>query len=354
MIEINATPVRTSKNYDINTFSVPDGTFDGVPDSHFYLPFTPWNNGMYGISDKKDTSCRKHLCPEAEKQLENPSLVMNMTVDKQLDDPICHYFDFSGDDDTVVSDIVIRVKKDIRARIVLKFLSEDDRRFNNGLIKVHLEEGAEADVVVIYDLGAESSNFVSYENVLESGARLNYKIVDFAGRYSVHGYNSYLEGEGAESLLKTMYVGGKDSKIDLNFCQTLTGEKGHTDMDVVGALTDNAAKNFKGTINFVKGCKKSVGYENELCLLLGKEARSKQLPVMLCTEEEVEGSHSTAVGRIGGPELFYIMSRGLTRTEALKLLTRAKFNVILSDLFDEKLKEEIMDELDEKLYDEEG
>ncbi|MCD8205487.1 MAG: SufD family Fe-S cluster assembly protein [Clostridia bacterium] len=352
MIEINATPVRTSKNYNINAFPVPDDTFDGVPDTVYNVPFTPWNDDKYKITAEKDTSCRRPLCAAAEKQLENANLVMNLSLGKQLDTPVYQYFELSGDR-TTVTDISISVRRGIRTKLVLRFFSEGENAFNNALIKVRLEEGAEADVVVVHDLGASSSNFVSYESVLGDGARLNYKIIDFAGKYSVHGYHAYLEGAGAESLLKTMYAGGKDSQIDLNFAQYLMGEKCHTDMDVVGALTANAEKNFKGTVNFLKGCKKSVGYENELCLLLGKDAKSKQLPVMLCTEEEVEGSHSTAVGKIGGDELFYIMSRGLTRTEALKLLTRAKFGVILSDLFDEKLKGEVLDKLDGKLYDEE-
>ena len=114
-------------------------------------------------------------------------------------------------------------------------------------------------------------------------------------------------------------------------------------------LKDKAKKHFKGTIDFKKGCKKSTGNENESCMLLSDTARSLALPMLLCSEEEVEGNHSSSAGKIGEKELFYIMSRGFELKEAMKLMVRARFNKILSNIKNEELKNEIIGEIDKRL-----
>ena len=82
---------------------------------------------------------------------------------------------------------------------------------------------------------------------------------------------------------------------------------------------------------------------------MSKEAKSISLPMLLCSEEDVEGNHSSSAGKIGDKELFYIMSRGFNKKEAMKLIVRAKFNNILEKLEDESLRKEILDEIDRKL-----
>ena len=98
-----------------------------------------------------------------------------------------------------------------------------------------------------------------------------------------------------------------------------------------------------------KGCKKATGNENESCILLSDTAKSLALPMLLCSEEEVEGNHSSSAGKIGEKELFYIMSRGFELKEAMKLMVRARFNKILENIKNEDLKEEILSEIDKRL-----
>ena len=116
-----------------------------------------------------------------------------------------------------------------------------------------------------------------------------------------------------------------------------------------GALKDRSKKHFKGTIDFKKGSKKAKGNENEFCMLLSDTARSIALPMLLCSEEDVEGNHSSAAGKIDDKEMFYIMSRGFDRAEAMKLLVRAKFNKILKQIRNEELIKEVLKEIDLRL-----
>ena len=136
---------------------------------------------------------------------------------------------------------------------------------------------------------------------------------------------------------------------DINYIVDINGQESKVDIDVQGALKGESKKHFKGTIDFKKGCKKAKGNENEFCILLSDKAKSLALPMLLCTEDDVEGNHSTASGKVDNKDLFYIMSRGISYKDAIKLLVKAKFNQIIQTIKDEQLKQEILEQIDRRL-----
>ena len=81
-------------------------------------------------------------------------------------------------------------------------------------------------------------------------------------------------------------------------------------------------------------------------MLLSDTAKSLALPMLLCSEEDVEGAHSSSAGKIGEKELFYIMSRGFELKEAQKLMVRANFNKILENIKNEDLKNLVLKNID--------
>ena len=84
-------------------------------------------------------------------------------------------------------------------------------------------------------------------------------------------------------------------------------------------------------------------------MLLSPEAKSLALPMLLCTEDDVEGNHSTASGKVDEKSLFYIMSRGFSEKEAIKLIVKARFTKIIERIKDEELRNVILDEIDRRL-----
>lgn len=105
-------------------------------------------------------------------------------------------------------------------------------------------------------------------------------------------------------------------------------------------------------MDFKTGASKSVGAEDEYCMLLSKEARDKAMPVLLCAEDDVSGEHAASSGRIDENKLFYLMSRGLSYDEAKIVIVRAAFNPIIDSIGDNDVIEEILQEVDRGLKNE--
>lgn len=350
-MELNETPVRTSRNFNINnikldnieipkkipTFNKKTVTIDR--DKVDIYPSASEAKLTYGISPELAELANSH--PN-----ENIQLVMNSEINSNTE----INYEIDNKNKILIDQVEIIANEGTKSTIVIKYKSNEDvEAFHNGIIRVNAKQNSKVNVILVNLLNTKSNNFISIENTLESNAKINYTIVDFGGAHSITNYYSNLIGDSSDNSLNAIYLGKENQVFDLNYIGELRGKKSNIDIEVQGALKDTAKKHFKGTIDFKKGCKKATGNENEACMLLSDKAKSIALPMLLCSEEEIEGNHSSSAGKIGEKELFYIMSRGFEIKEAMKLMVRAKFNKILENIQDESLKQEILEEIDRRL-----
>lgn len=344
-IKINQTPVRTSRNFNINNIKLEDIEIPEVVRKFDSLEIIKENaiintnllneNLTYGLGNKLENNV-----------LENANHKAKIIVNEK--DNIEINYNFDEDNFELINYLEIEANAD--CNITIKYESNTDIKcFHNGIIKLLANSNVNVNVVIINMLNNNSDNFEAIENIIGENSNVNYTIIDLGAKNSISNYYSNILGNNSNNDLKTIYLGKENQVKDINYIAHLKGEKTNIDIDVQGALKDNAKKNFKGTIDFKKGCKKAKGNENEFCILLSDKAKSIALPMLLCAEDDVEGNHSAASGKVDKKELFYIMSRGIKYTDAIKLLVRANFNKILSRIKDEYLRDKILNEIDNRL-----
>lgn len=344
-ITINDTPIRTSRNFKINNITIdapeiPDEIkeFENVEIKALSTIYDENVDNIeltYGIGE------------EQEKEINVKSnQIAKFNIEKE--DNIKIIYTFDDNNKYLINNLEFKVNKN--ANIIVEYRSNTDLEcYHNGKIRVIAGNNVKANVTIINFLNKQSTNFDSIENEIKDNATLNYTVVDIGGKYSITNYYSNILGKEAKNDIKTIYLGTDNQIKDINYIAELRGQKTNMEMDLQGALKDNSKKNFKGTIDFKKGSKKAKGHENEECMMLSGKVKSLALPMLLCTEEDVEGEHSTSSGKADEKELFYIMSRGLSKNEAIKLMVKAKFYDIIERIQEENLKTEVIEEIDRRL-----
>lgn len=344
-IKLNETPIRTVKSFNINNIEI----------QNIKIPKRNQFNNIEIIAENvmmDDNIKAKPLTYGNGKILEdsvlknaNHKLRIQQNEEKSRVEVI---YKFDDDNLNLINNIEVYAKNEID--IIIKYISNTNKKcFHNGIIKILGTKNSKVNVTIINLLNLYSDNFESMENELEDFTNLKYTIIDFGSKNSVTNYYSNIIGKEAKNELKTIYLGVENQLKDLNYIAHLKEEKSEIDIDVQGALKDEAKKHFKGTIDFKKGCKKSKGSESEYCMLLSDKAKSIALPILLCTEENVEGEHSAASGKLDEEKLFYIMSRGISRKEATKLIVKANFNKIIEKINNEQLQKQVLKEIDSRL-----
>ena len=83
--------------------------------------------------------------------------------------------------------------------------------------------------------------------------------------------------------------------------------------------------------------------------MLGEDAVNKTVPLILCAEENVEGTHGATIGELDDDTLFYFESRGIDRQTAENILARASIERLARAVGDRELEEKIIDGLNEEL-----
>lgn len=337
-MRLNETPVRTSNNFNINNIEldidIPNNlnkfeTIEIIKENCIISQDATNIKLTYGTGLKVKNS-NNNLKIVTEGQNANVKLVYN----------------FDDNNLNLVNNIEILAENDLN--LVIQYISNTNSRcFHNGIIKLKAKENV--NVTIVNMLNELSDNFESIESIIENDAKVNYTIIDIGAKNSISNYYANALGEKCENNVKTIYLGTQNQLKDINYIVDINGQESSAYIDVQGALKDESKKNFKGTINFKKGCKKAKGNENEFCMLLSDKAKSLALPMLLCTEDDVEGNHSTASGRVDNKDLFYIMSRGISYKDAIKLFVKAKFNQIIQTIKDEQLKQEILEQIDRRL-----
>ena len=350
-LKINETPVRTSRNFNINNIKL-----ENVEIPEKIKPFENIlienENSNIKIDNK---TIKTDLVYGISKQFvenikDNANQNININVDGNNKKEVKLNFEFNSKNNELQENIQINANKNSKATIIIKYISKDSNyNFHNGIIKTNAKSNSDINIILINFLNNNSNNFISIENNFEESAKIKYTIIDFGGKNSITNYYSNLLGEKSENEINTIYLGQDGQLFDLNYIAELRGQKSNVNIEVQGALKDNSKKHFKGTIDFKKGCKKSKGNENEACMLLSKKAKSIALPMLLCSEEDVEGNHSSSAGKADEKEVFYIMSRGFSLKDAMKLIVRARFNKIIEEIKNEEIKNEILEEIDKRL-----
>ena len=349
-IVLNETSIRTSNNFQINNITLKDFSFPKIG---------KFENVSVKCDSQKD-EISTNVSNEAltygigkefqEEVFEKANFKAKIDVNTKTNKSIEFTFTFDEKNKVLVDNIDIESDENCKEVITIIYKSENDKKYyHNGIIRLHAKKGTSIKVNVINLLNEKSDNFLAIENIVEEDATVDYTVVDFGGKNSISNYYSNVVGDRGVSNIDTIFLGVKDQVIDTNYVTDLRGKKSETNMIVQGALNDNAKNHFKGIIDFKCGCKKAKGNEQESCAILSDNAKSIAMPVLLCSEEDVEGSHGNSAGKVGNKELFYIMSRGFDKKEALKLLVKAKFNSIIEKFSSDEYKNRIRYEIDKRL-----
>lgn len=348
--ELNKIPVRTGKKQEVNDISLDMGD---VNIEKFYnfsieakdkkgLKFKDLEKGSNLLKSLK-YAVSKDLLEEADNNFTNGLVIEieeNITIEKNF----IISFNMNEKNKTLVDNIVVVAGKNSKVNIVIKYSADENLEgYHNGVLRIFADENSDIKVSKVNLLGKKVRNFDSNMSEVAKDANVDFVAMDLGGECTISNYEAILNGESSKANASAVYIGTDNEKIDLNYIMTIKGERSQVNMDVKGALKDNALKNFKGTLDFKKGAKKSKGTEEEYCMLLSEKSRSRSVPLLLCEEDDVAGEHSAASGSIDENKLFYLMSRGISYDEARLLIINAAFNPIIDRIGCSKIEEEILE-----------
>ena len=219
-------------------------------------------------------------------------------------------------------------------------------------IAANVAEGGVLNLVCVQMLPADKAHAGKVDIFVEKDACVHFTAVESGASEALSQLTVTLQGDGSRADVAAVYFGDETRKVDMNYVIRQVGKHTEAEMQVRGALKDNSEKIFRGTLDFVRGAKGSVGREREEVILLNEGIRNRSVPLMLSGEDDVDGVHAVSAGKVDKAKLFYLMSRGLDLNEAQQLVVEASFSPILERIPNPELQEEISVAIKERVTDE--
>ncbi len=184
---------------------------------------------------------------------------------------------------------------------------------------------------------------------LQRDSSLNYYIGLFSDIDLDVSIDSTLIGDGAEATidLVTIATEGNTQNLDVKVTHMAENTTGIINNSAVVGGKSKVIINGTGKIN--RGMKGSNAKQTTRGTILSKEGKLQANPFLLIDEYDVAASHGAAIGKISDEGLFYLMSRGLSKKDAEKLIVAGFINPILSKIADEETKELFKNRINAKL-----
>jgi len=270
----------------------------------------------------------------------NSGYVIEIAVNEQRPQPIQLRYVLDEAAPALTDEHIIVARENSEATVIISYAG-DGRLFHNGRTRVYAEKGAKLHLIKVQLLAGEAQQLDAIGAYAEAGACIDATVVEIGAARSVTSLKINLAGDESTADIKTIYFGDGTRELDMNYIIRQEGKKTDGHMEIQGALLDKSQKIFRGTLDFIRGSKGSVGREAENVVVLSPDVRNRSVPLMLSGEDDVDGHHAVSVGKMDENKLFYLMSRGLSLRDAEKMVIAASFQPALQRIPDEEIKGQI-------------
>jgi Fe-S cluster assembly protein SufD len=226
----------------------------------------------------------------------------------------------------------------------------DGQALHSGAFELYARPGAQVHLAHYQDWGAGEVHDLSVRRVeVQRDARVKWVPIHLGGKLTKQTLDIITAEPGSDMRHTGMYFTEREEHLDLFTSDR--HEAGHTTGDTVwkGALTGESRASYEGLIHIIPGASEVDTYLQTHSMLLSPKAKGDAIPSLIVEVDNVKASHGGTVGELDPEQIFYMMTRGISRAEAVRVLVEGYFEEVVQRLDDPGLEELVRRRISEKL-----
>ena len=208
--------------------------------------------------------------------------------------------------------------------------SPDLHAYTNQAVELFVEDGAKLEYVSLQNVSRETWHFASHHARVERDAELDWVSGGFGSKKGKMRIQNDLAGPGATSRVTGAYFTDGEQHLDYDTFQEHMAPNTTSDFAFKGALRDHSTAVWRGMIRVEPEAQKTNAYQENRNLMLSPTTHAVPIPGLEIMANDVRCTHGATVGRVDREQLFYLMARGLSRSEAERLIVRGFFEDVLA------------------------
>jgi len=204
--------------------------------------------------------------------------------------------------------------------------------YHGGVAELFVGEGAQVRFVTAQDFGTHVYDLRTQVALMGRDSRLEWLTVTLGGRVSRASQHTRFREAGGEAKMTGLYLPGGKQQIAFQTLQDHVAGQCTSDLLYQGALLGSSRVVYEGVIRAWPGAQKTNAYQSNRNLLISGKARVDSLPTLEIEANDLRCTHGATVSQVDESQLFYLMSRGIPRIEAVRLIVEGFFQPSLDRL----------------------
>jgi Fe-S cluster assembly protein SufD len=268
-----------------------------------------------------------------------------------IDDPLQVVFWQEDDEAALFNHVLLVADQGSEVTYVENYISHNNEKqaVANIVSEVIALDQARVSYGAVDNFAKGTTTYVARRGVAYRDAKIEWALGQMNDGNTVSENITNLMGDNSYAEAKAVTVGRGDQKQ--NFVANITHFGKHSEGFILthGVMKDNASSIFNGIGKIEHGATKSNAEQESRVLMLSEGARGDANPILLIDEDDVTAGHAASVGRVDPIQLFYLMSRGISKAEAERLVIHGFLAPVVKQIPIEAVRKQLISVIERKV-----
>jgi Fe-S cluster assembly protein SufD len=260
-------------------------------------------------------------------------LVLKVGAGVAVDGPIIVDMQVTQADTISFPHLSIVMEANAEASVIVEMRSPDGQR--NVVVprlELSLGDGARLNLVTSQHWGNATTAITHQAMVVGRDATGRLGEIGLGAKLGRLDLTVDLIGNGSNSELVGLYFGEERQVFDYRVVINHHGKNTRSDVFLKGAVEDEAESVFSGLLKIWPDATRTSTFETNRNLVLSDGAKAHSVPNLEILCDDVVCGHGSTVGPLEEEHMYYLMSRGLSRERAQRVLIRGFFDEMIQRL----------------------
>ena len=227
--------------------------------------------------------------------------------------------------------------------------SSRDAAIHNGAVELLVGDNAGLVYASLQDFGTNVWMFTHERARTGRDARVDW-ITGMMGTRLTKAFQTVeLDQPGGWARMSGLFFTSGRQHFDLDTQQNHNAADTVSDLLYKGALKERSRSVWQGMIKALPGSQRIDGFQANRNLVLDRQARADSIPGLEIQADDVRCTHASTIGQLDDNEIFYLMSRGIPRETAVRMVVQGFFDPVMQRIPIEGVRERIADRFLEKV-----
>ena len=200
------------------------------------------------------------------------------------------------------------------------------------VVEVIAKKGSQVRYTTLQNWSNDIYNLVTKRAYAYENALVEWVDANIGSKLTMKYPSVYLLGKNAKAELLSVAFAGKGQHQDAGAKAVHLASNTTSRITSKSVSKDSGRSTYRGLLHVAKGARNIKSTVRCDALLIDENSRTDTYPYIEVNEDDATITHEASVGKIGEEQIFYLMSRGFTETEALNMIVTGFLEVFTKTL----------------------